>query len=148
MADLEERLKEARELVKKTNLFKYPLAHLGGYSYAFFPWLGTVSFRTLRRYIKANLAKQFKITNIEFDGCYFMEFKMEKGADYDFIKYMHDDINRNGIDKEGLVGPKEDFAHEKYDEYIPQNLLRDAYISDSLRTDEIQQKINGYLKMY
>ena len=148
LENAQKRLKEARELVKKTNLFKYPLAHLGGYSYAFFPWLGTVSFRTLRRYIKTNMAKQFKISNIEFDGCYFFEFKMEKGSDYDFIKYMHDDINRNGIDKEGLVGPKEDFAHEKYDEYIPQNLLREAYISDSLQTDEIQEKISEYLKMY
>ncbi|MCL2815488.1 MAG: DEAD/DEAH box helicase [Oscillospiraceae bacterium] len=142
------RLQEARDLVKKTNLFKYPLAHLGGYSYAFFPWLGTVSFRTLRRYIKTNMAKQFKISNIEFEGCYFFEFKMEKGTDYDFIKYMHDDINRNGIDKEELVGQKEDFAHEKYDEYIPPSLLREAYISDSLKTEEIQNKINEYLQMY
>jgi ATP-dependent Lhr-like helicase len=148
LENAQKRLNEARELVKKTNLFKYPLAHLGGYSYAFFPWLGTVSFRTLRRSIKTNMAKQFKISNIEFEGCYFFEFKMEKGTDYDFIKYMHEDINRNGIDKEGLVGPKEDFAHEKYDEYIPQNLLREAYISDSLRTDEIQNKISEYLQMY
>ena len=148
LENAQKRLKEARDLVKKTNLFKYPLAHLGGYSYAFFPWLGTVSFRTLRRYIKTNMAKQFKISNVEFEGCYFFEFKMEKGTDYDFIKFMHDDINRNGIDKEGLVGQKEDFAHEKYDEYIPQNLLRDAFISDNLRTDEIQKKISGYLQMY
>ncbi|MCL2774730.1 MAG: DEAD/DEAH box helicase [Oscillospiraceae bacterium] len=142
------RLKEARDIVRKTNLFKYPLAHLGGYSYAFFPWLGTVSFRTLRRYIKVNMAKQFKISNLEFDGCYYFEFKMEKGTDYDFIKYMYDDIKRNGIDKEELVGLNEDFAHEKYDEYIPKHLLRDAFISDNLRTDEIEVRIGEYLGMY
>ena len=142
------RLKEARDIVKKTKLFEYPLAHLGGYSYAFFPWLGTVSFRTLRRYIKTNMAKQFKISSLEFEGCYFFEFKMEKGSGRDFIKYMYDDIKRNGIDKEGLVGQNEDFAHEKYDEYIPKHLLRDAFISDNLRTDEIENKISGYMDMY
>ncbi|MCL1858915.1 MAG: DEAD/DEAH box helicase [Oscillospiraceae bacterium] len=144
----QKRLQEARDIVKKTNLFKYPIAHLGGYSYAFFPWLGTVSFRTLRRYIKTNMSKQFKISNLEFDGCYFFEFKMENGSDYDFIKYMYDDIKRNGIDRESLVGMNEDFAHAKYDEYIPQHLLRDAYISDNLRTDEIQHRISEYLEMY
>jgi ATP-dependent Lhr-like helicase len=142
------RLTQAREIVKKTKLFEYPLAHLGGYSYAFFPWLGTVSFRTLRRYIKTVMAKRFKISNLEFEGCYFFEFKMEKGSDYDFIKHMHDDIKRNGIYKDSLVSMNEDFAHEKYDEYIPKSLLRDAFISDNLRTDEIQHKIAGYLDMY
>jgi len=148
LENAQKRLREARDIVKKTKLFQYPLAHLGGYSYAFFPWLGTVSFRTLRRYIKANMSKQFKISNLEFEGCYFFEFKMEKGTDYDFIKFMYDDIKRNGIDKESLVGMNEDFAHEKYDEFIPQHLLREAYISDNLRADEIQHRISDYLGMY
>jgi len=143
-----DRLAEARDIVKKTKLLQYPLARLGGYSYAFFPWLGSVSFRTLKRYIKTNMAKQFKISNLEFEGCYFFEFKMEKGSDYDFIKYMHDDIKRNGIDREGLVGPNEDFAHAKYDEYVPKHLLRDAFISDNLRTDEIEHRVSEYLAMY
>ena len=140
------RLLEAREIVRKTNLFKHPLAHLGGVSYAFFPWLGTVSFRTLRRFIKTYMTSEFKISNLEFEGCYFFVFQMQKGNDYDFIKFMYDFIKKNGIDKELLVGPKEDFAHEKYDEHIPQSLLREAYISDNLRTDEIERKIAEYLE--
>ena len=142
------RLLEARDLVRKTNLLKFPLVHLGGYSYAFFPWLGSMSFRTLKRYIKTNMAKQFKISNLEFEGCYYFEFRMEKGSDYDFIKYMYDDIKIKGIDRESLVGMNEDFAHEKFDEYIPQHLLREAFICDNLRTDEIQQRIGEYMSMY
>ena len=148
LENAQKRLTEARELVRKTNLFRYPLAHLGGYSYAFFPWLGTVSFRTLRRYIKSHMAKQFKISNLEFSGCYYFEFRMEKGTDYDFIKYLYDNVKREGIDKNFLVGENEDFAHEKYDEYIPKKLLRDAYISDSLRTDEIGRRVSEYLDAY
>ncbi|MCL2099722.1 MAG: DEAD/DEAH box helicase [Oscillospiraceae bacterium] len=148
LENAQKRLNEARELVHKTKLFKYPLAHLGGYSYAFFPWLGTVSFRTLRRYIKSHMAKQFKITNLEFSGCYFFEFRMEAGSDYDFIKYLYDNIKRDGINKELLAGENEDFAHAKYDEYVPKKLLRDAYISDSLRTDEIERRVGEYLEAY
>jgi hypothetical protein len=73
---------------------------------------------------------------------------MENGSDYDFIKHLHDRINREGIDKELLVGENEDFAHAKYDEFVPKKLLRDAYISDSLRTDEIEHRINEYLEAY
>jgi len=73
---------------------------------------------------------------------------MENGSDYEFIKYMYDDIKRNGINREELVGLNEDFAHAKYDEYIPKHLLRDAFIVDNLRTDEIERKISEYLGMY
>ena len=148
LQNAQNRLQEARDLVQRTNLFKYPIAHLGGYSYAFFPWLGTVSFRTLRRYIKSHMARQFKISNLEFSGCYYFEFRMEKGSDYEFIKALYDDVKRNGIDKNALVGENEDFAHEKYDEYIPKKLLRDGYISDSLRTDEIARRVGEYLGAY
>jgi len=148
LENAQKRLKEARELVRKTNLFKYPLAHLGGYSYAFFPWLGTVSFRTLRRYIKSHMSKQFKISNLEFSGCYYFEFRMENGTDYDFIKHLYDRVKREGIDKELLVGENEDFAHAKYDEFVPKKLLREAYISDSLRTDEIERRVGEYLGAY
>ena len=148
LENAQNRLKEARDIVKKTKLLEYPMVHMGGYSYAFFPWLGSISFRTLKRYIKANMAKQFKISNLEFESCYFFAFKMEKGSDYDFIKFMYDDIKRNGVDKEELVGMDEDFTHEKYDEYIPANLLREAFISDNMRTDEIQRKVSEYLEMY
>ena len=140
------RLIEAREIVRKTKLLERPLAHLGGVSYAFFPWLGTVSFRTLRRFIKTYMTGEFKISNLEFEGCYFFEFQMQKGSDYEFIKFMYDFIKMNGIDRESLVGMKEDFVHEKYDEHIPQSLLREAYISDNLRTDEIERKVSEYLE--
>jgi ATP-dependent Lhr-like helicase len=142
------RLLEARDVVRKTGLFERPLAHLGGYSYAFFPWLGTVSFRTLRRYIKAKLAKRFKISGLEFEGCYYFEFKMENGSDYDFIKHLHDEVAEYGINKEEIVGPNEDFSTEKYDEYIPKHLLREAFVSDCLRTDEIERRVGEYLEMY
>ena len=73
---------------------------------------------------------------------------MEKGSDYEFIKALYDAIKRDGIDKNALVGENEDFAHEKYDEYIPKKLLREGYISDSLRTDEIARRVGEYLGAY
>ena len=42
-----------------------------------------------------------------------------------------------GIDLDSLVGPTESPVFEKYDEFIPSELLRKAYRADKLRADEI-----------
>ena len=45
------RLEVARHLARNTGMLEHSLVHLGGYSWCLFPWLGTRSFRTLRKYI-------------------------------------------------------------------------------------------------
>ena len=48
------RLIQARKTARNTGMLNHSLVHLGGYSWCLFPWLGTRSFRTLRKYIKKN----------------------------------------------------------------------------------------------
>jgi hypothetical protein len=50
-------------------------------------------------------------------------------------------IAENGIDLESLIGPAEAPVFEKYDEYIPSELLRKAYREDKLRDDEILKRV-------
>lgn len=48
-----QRLEVARRLAANTGMLQHSMVHLGGYSWCLFPWLGTRSFRTLRKYIAA-----------------------------------------------------------------------------------------------
>ncbi len=141
------RLDIVRNLARNTGLPHRSLVHLGGYTWCLFPWLGTRSFRTLRKFIMNNAAK-FKITNLEFEGCYYMMFKMESGSDYALIKGLCDIIEREGIDKSKLVSVTESPVFEKYDDFIPSELLRKQYAADKLRTDEIMLRLPEILSEY
>ncbi len=141
------RLEIVRNLARNTGVPGHSLVPLGGYTWCLFPWLGTRSFRTLRKFIMQNAAR-FKISNMEFDGCYYMMFKMEQENDYGFIKGLCDVLEREGIDKTSLVNLNEMPVFEKYDDFIPAELLRRQYATDKLRTDEIMVRLPQILSEY
>ena len=141
------RLEVVRNLARNTGMTKRSLVSLGGYTWCLFPWLGTRSFRTLRKFITHNSAR-YKLTNMEFEGCYYMMFKMEHASDYEFIKGLCDTAMNEGIDKSKLVNVNEMPVFEKYDDFIPAELLRRQYAADKLRTDEIMTRLPEILAEY
>ncbi len=130
------RLRQARAVARNTGMLESPLVHLGGYTWAMFPWLGTRSFRTLRR-VLAQYADTFKMSKMEFDGCYYLMFRMERGDGAALLKTMAGRLSREGLDLDALIGPHEAPVYEKYDGFVPAELLRIAYREDKLRADEI-----------
>ncbi|MBE6690421.1 MAG: DEAD/DEAH box helicase [Ruminococcaceae bacterium] len=127
------RLAVARHLAQNTGVTDHALLHLGGSTWCLFPFLGTRSFRTLRRFLAAN-ARELGISGIEFDGCYYITFHME-GDREDFL-YALAPLLARGMDCEALVGPAEMPLFDKFDPFIPGELLRRAYATDRLRPDE------------
>ena len=142
-----QRLDVARKLAANTGMLRHSLVHLGGYSWCLFPWLGTRSFRTLRKYIAAN-ARQFRISGIEFEGCCYMTFKMEQPSDYDFIAELCRKVEREGIDRAALAAMGDAPVFEKYDDFVPIELLQHAYAEDKLRTDEVEARLHEILAEY
>ena len=132
------RLDLARRVARNTGMLSSPLVSLGGLTYCMFPWLGTKSFRTLRRYLSKN-AKRFGLSGIEFEGCYFISFKMEKTTAKELLGHIAADFEA-GVDVADLVGDNETPAFDKYDDYVPSELLRRAYMTERLRTDEIKAR--------
>lgn len=136
------RLETARHLVANTHMTERSIIHLGGYNYCMFPWLGTRSFRTLRKYIKSyDIASRFKISNVEFEGCCYITFRMERGDCVSLAQGMRDAVRMHGIDPFALVGGAELPVFEKYDRYVPAELLRKAYAIDKLDPDEASQRL-------
>lgn len=135
----QKRLEVARHVARNTGLCRHSLVHLGGYSYCLFPWLGTRSFRTVRRLLQS-MSAEFGITGVEYEGCYFIKFKMSKGTEQELLDALAD-AARRGIDPERLVGSGETPLFEKYDDFIPADLLRHAFAVDKLNAAEAGKRI-------
>lgn len=135
------RLAAARRVARNAGVLRSPIICLGGYTYCLFPWLGTRSFRTLRKYLRC-ACDRFKLSDIEFEGCYFITFKMEKGSADELIRFLADRISRDGgVDRTELVEKGEIPIFDKYDTFLPQELLRQAYAEDRLQSDEVEKRI-------
>ena len=138
------RLDVARHLARNTGMLEHSLVHLGGYTYCLFPWLGTKSFRTLRRFI-ARHSSANKISGIDYEGCYYILFKMERGTPASFAEQLYTTMGE-GIRCSDLVGSGENPVFEKYDDYIPGDLLRKAYAADKLYAPEAEAFIRSLLR--
>ena len=134
-----ERLENARRVARNTGMLDRPIVSLGGYTKCIFPWLGTRSFRTLRKFIKQN-SGEISASGLEFEGCYYMTFKSECDEDY-IISSLADKVKCKGINCEELVENGEIPVFDKYDGCIPASLLRKAYAADRLRADEAEKRI-------
>lgn len=137
-ANAKERLAAARRVFRNAGMAQTLLISLGGNTKCLLPWLGTRSFRTLRKYLQTN-ASYFGIYGLEYDGCYYMTFKCEKDAD-ELLQMIRRKITNDKIETIDLVGKGECPIFEKYDPCIPPELLRRAYAVDKLRTDEMKQR--------
>ena len=85
---------------------------------------------------------------MEYEGCYFMTFKMEQGNGYELVTYLNELLRADGLKKETLVSPAECPVFEKYDDFIPSELLRKSYMADRLRTDEVIRRLREMLEEY
>ncbi len=133
------RLENARRVAANAGMDKTMVVFLGGQSYVLFPWLGTRSFRTLRRFLQKH-AGELGISDIQSEGCCYITFKARGDAGKNLVFAIRDILSREGIDVKSLVSEGECPVFDKYDEYIPPELLREAYAADRLRTDEIFER--------
>ena len=135
----QKRLEVARHVARNTGMLEHSLVHLGGYTWCLFPWLGTRSFRTVRRMIQRE-SKHFGITGVEYEGCYFIRFRMSKGSDYELMEALARQCD-GGVDPMELVGSGELPVFEKYDNYIPADLLRASFATDKMNPSEAAKRI-------
>ncbi len=133
------RLANARRVAKNAGMDENMLIFLGGQSYVLFPWLGTRSFRTMRRFMQRN-ASELGISDIQSEGCCYITFKAKRDAGDSFIFNVRNILARDGLDTFELVNDGECPLFDKFDEYIPPELLREAYALDRLFADEVLER--------
>lgn len=138
-----QRLENARVVAQNAGMDKSCVVFLGGQSYVFFPWLGTRSFRTMRRLMQ-KYAGELGISDIQSQGCAYITFKAkDRRAGEDLLAAIGNIIERDGLDTESLVGDGECPVYDKFDEFIPPELLRQAYAADRLLATEIEERFKS-----
>ena len=135
-----QRLQNARHVARNTGLLQHSLVHLGGFNWCLFPWLGTRSFRTCRKYLK-KYAGELGVSSIEFEGCNYMTFQLDTQDGNEWLSRLADKVRTQGIDCDALMEHGEIPVFEKYDDCIPPELLRRAYAIDRLRADEVTARV-------
>jgi len=134
-----QRLGQARLVAKSSGMLTEPVLNLGGTTWCLFPWLGTKSNWTLRRFIKSRCINKFNLTDIEYGDWFYIRLNIGKGDGHELIRYIASFFNEDSPDLESLVGEKENPSYERYDEHVPQELIRRGYITDKMQSDEIRE---------
>ena len=124
------RLVEARSTARATHLDHVPLVRLGGDTWGLFPWLGSYAFLALERFLKVKCADQLQLKGLDSSRPYFMEFRM-KGDEQDFYDVLAQQA-LTPFDPLDLVYPDEVPIFEKYDEYVPPELIRKGFAESVL----------------
>ena len=138
-----ERLKAARQLATTAGLERDNIFTLAGNTCCIFPWVGTVAYRTLERFLNFFVRESLDIRSIGGISPYFLTIKLGKNT----IEQLYAEtvaFCENGLTAEDLVAPGEAPNLQKYDEFIPNNLLRKAFAHDYLDVAELRQILRNW----
>ena len=125
MSNARKRLSEARHVAQLTGMLKVPLISLGGDSWVLFPWLGSYAFLALERFLKIRCADGLHLKGLDSSRPYFLQFRMQ-GSPKLFVDVLKEQISRP-LDPMELVYPGEVPVFNKYDGYVPDELVRKGF---------------------
>ena len=138
------RLQDARESFRKSGMAERPLIHLGGNMWALFPWLGSYAFLALERFLKIRCGERLGLKGMNPSRPYYLQFTM-KVTEEDFYQITAEEAAKD-FDPLELVYPKEVPVFEKYDEYVPEDLIRKGFALGVLNVDEMKKRVLGWSK--
>ncbi|MFB2973885.1 DEAD/DEAH box helicase [Aerosakkonema sp. BLCC-F183] len=138
-----ERLKAARQLARNAGLNKSNILSLEGKNCCIFPWMGTVAYRTLERLLNVFGREYLDMRSIGGSPPYFLTLKVGKSRPED-IRDAIVELCQREITAEDLVNPQEAFKLQKYDEFIPPDLLRQAFAADYLDMEELRNIVSAW----
>ena len=133
------RLDQARFTARHSGAGETPLIHLGGSMWCLLPWVGTYTFLAMERFLKIKCADRLGLKNFDSARPYYMQFTMKVSAE-DFYRIVCEEI-RKPIDPLELVYPKELPLFDKYDEYLPEELVRKGFACGVLDLDELKDTV-------
>ena len=136
------RLAQARDCFKKAELLNKPLIHLGGNMWALFPWLGSYAFLALERFLKVHCAKEIGLKGLNPSRPYFIQFTMNV-SEKEFYKTVSEKAS-DEIDPMSLVYDKEVPVFEKYDEFVPEELVRKGFAYGVLDIEGMRERVIGW----
>ena len=129
----QQRLADARQMAQKHCIDKSNIIALGGNSFCVFPWMGTLAYRAL---LHASQADYNKSHGVELGN-----------SPYYFIMNNADGIEGVRKNMKSLCSPNLALPAakipllNKYDEYLPQDLLVSSYLQDEMDFEAMRESL-------
>lgn len=136
------RLEQVRHTAANSGMLEEPLINIGGDMWCLFPWLGSYAFLALERFIKIKCAPKLGIKGVDSSRPYFMQFKM-KASRKEFFAVLRETAQEK-FDPMELVYPDEIPVFEKYDEFVPAELVRKGFAYGILDIEGMKERILGW----
>ena len=133
------RLAEAREAFCASRMAERPLVCLGGNMWALFPWLGSYAFLALERFLKLRCGMRLGLRGLNAARPYYMLFTM-RADEAEFYAVVREEAATD-FDPLELVYPKENPVFEKYDEFVPPELVRKGFAHGVLDVDGMKRRV-------
>lgn len=133
------RLEQARFTAAHSGAADKTLINLGGNMWCLLPWVGTYTFLTMERFLKIKCADRLGLRNLDSARPFFIQFTM-KADESTFFRVLAEEI-RKPIDPMELVYPKELPLFDKYDEYLPEELVKKGFALGVLDVDGLREKV-------
>ena len=136
------RLAEARETFIKAGMSERPMIGLGGKMWALFPWLGSYAFLALERFLKIRCAKRLGLKGLNSSRPYWMQFTIQV-SEQEFYDILREEAEKD-FDPLELVYPDEVPVFEKYDEFVPAELVRKGFACGVLDIEEMKRRVRTW----
>ena len=136
------RLQTARETFQKSEMSERPLVHLGGRMWALFPWLGSYAFLALERFLKLRCGERLGLKGLSSSRPYYMQFTMSV-TEEEFYEIVTEEASKE-FDPLELVYPKEVPVFEKYDQYVPEELIRKGFANGVLDVEGMKLRAKSW----
>ena len=101
--------------------------------------MGTYAFLAMERFLKIKCGDRLGLKNLDSARPYYMQFTMKVSA-AEFYRITAQEAQKP-IDPMELVYPKELPLFDKYDEYLPEELVKKGFAYGVLEPEEMRQTV-------
>ncbi len=136
------RLDQARSSARNSGITSQPLICLGGNMWCLFPWLGTYAFFAMERFLKLRCGDRLGLRGMDSSRPYYIQFTMKVSPE-EFFAILAEEAEVP-FDPLELVYPGEVPVFEKYDEYLPEELVKKGFAYGILGIDEMKERIRQW----
>lgn len=133
------RLDQARLSSSNAGLTDRPLICLGGNMWCLFPWLGTYSFFAMERFLKIKCSERLGLRGMDSSRPYYIQFTMSV-SEGEFFSIIAEEAAKE-FDPMDLVYPGEVPIFEKYDEFLPEILVKKGFAYGILGISEMKERV-------
>lgn len=136
------RLEQARSTARNSHMTRNPLICMGGNMWCLFPWLGTYAFFAMERFLKIKCGERLGLKGMDSSRPYYIQFTMKVSPEK-FFRILAEEAEIE-FDPLDLVYDGEVPLFEKYDEFLPAELVKKGFAYGILGIDEMKNRVREW----